>query len=94
VKELAARAGLSGYQFEQRLRKIFQITAGQFIQKVRMENAVRELRESRAPIAGVALNCGYSDQSAFARQFRQAIGLSPAEYRRTFRPPPQDDDTE
>jgi PAS domain S-box-containing protein len=81
VKELAARAGLSGYQFEQRIRKIFQITAGQLIQKVRMENAVRELRGSSATIAEVALNCGYSDQSAFTRQFRSTTGLSPSEYR-------------
>jgi len=46
VKNLAAAAGLSAYQFEQRIRKIFQLTAGQLIQKVRMENAVRRLRES------------------------------------------------
>jgi len=85
VKDLAARAGLSGYQFEERIRKIFQLTAGQLIQKVRMENAVRQLRESPATIAAVALNCGYSDQSAFTRQFRQTTGLSPTEYRSSLR---------
>ncbi len=83
VRELAARAGFSEYQFEQRVRKIFQLTAGQLIQKVRMENAVRQLRETNANIATIALNCGYSDQSAFTRQFRQAAGLSPTEYRRS-----------
>ena len=31
VGELAAHVGLSGYQFEQRIRKIFQLTAGQLI---------------------------------------------------------------
>jgi AraC-like DNA-binding protein len=67
------------------VRKIFQITAGQFIQKLRMENAVGQLRETDAAIASIALDSGYSDQSAFARQFRQAVGLSPAAYRRTFR---------
>ena len=86
VRDLAARAGFSAYQFEQRLRKIFQLTAGQLIQKVRMDNAVRRLRETDAAIAAIALDCGYSDQSAFTRQFRQAVGLSPSECRRTFRP--------
>ena len=86
VKELARRAGLSAYQFEQRIRKIFQLTAGQLIQKTRMEAAVQRLRETDDAIATVALDCGYSDQSAFTRQFRQATGVSPTQYRRAFKP--------
>lgn len=84
VKDLASRAALSQYQFEQRIRKIFQLTAGQLIQKVRMDAAVRRLRETGDSIAVVALDCGYSDQSAFARQFRQTVGVSPSEYRRSL----------
>ena len=83
VKELSAQAQLSSYQFEQRIRKLFQITAGQLIQKTRMEAAVRSLRETDHPIATIALDCGYSDQSAFTRQFRQTVGMSPSEYRST-----------
>jgi AraC-like DNA-binding protein len=85
VNELASRAGLSAYQFEQRIRKIFHLTAGQLFQKVRMENAVRKLRETNDAIAKIALDCGYSDQSSFTRQFRQTVGLSPSEYRKLFR---------
>mgnify|MGYP001421948176 CR=1 FL=1 len=83
VRELALRAGLSEYQFEQRMRRIFQMTAGQLIQKTRMEYAVRLLRNTDQSIADIALECGYSDQSAFTRQFRQTVGLSPTEYRRS-----------
>lgn len=83
VNQLAKLAGLSPYQFEQRIRAIFQITAGQFIQKVRMENAMRRLRESDMAIAQIALECGYSDQSAFTRQFRQTTGMTPSDYRIT-----------
>jgi AraC-like DNA-binding protein len=88
VRELAARAGLSAYQFEQRIRRIFQLTAGQLTHKVRMDAAVRRLRGTNDPIAAIALDCGYSDQSAFTRQFRHTVGLSPSEYRRTFRKQP------
>lgn len=84
VTALAARAGLSPYQFEERLRKIFGLTAGQFIQKTRMEAAERKLRQTGDTIAGIALACGYSDQSAFTRQFRQTTGLSPSIYRHTY----------
>jgi len=82
IPDLAALAGLSPYQFDQRIRRIFQITAGQFIHRVRMDAAVRRLRETKDPIALIALDCGYSDQSAFTRQFRQTVGLSPTEFRR------------
>ena len=83
VKDLAALAGLSHYQFEERIRAIFQLTAGQFIQQVRMENAMRLLRVTDLPIAQIALECGYSDQSAFTRQFRQTTGMPPTSYRAT-----------
>ena len=86
LAELAGRAGLSAYQFDQRIRRIFQITTGQFILKVRMDAAVRRLRDTADPIATVAIDCGYSDQSAFTRQFRQTVGLTPSEFRRTTRP--------
>ena len=84
VRSLAVTARLSAYQFEQRIRKIFQITAGQFIQKVRMDAAVRRLRETEDSIAQIAHECGYCDQSAFTRQFRQTVGLTPTQYRRTL----------
>ncbi len=84
VRDLAKTAGLSPFQLEQRLRKIFQLTAGQLIQKIRMDHAVERLLSTDEAIAEIGLRCGYSDQSAFTRQFRKASGLSPLEYRRTF----------
>lgn len=86
VRALAREAGLSAYQFESRIRGIFQITAGQLLQKVRMDAAVQKLRDSDAPIAAVAMECGYSDQSAFTRKFHQTVGVSPSEYRRLSAP--------
>lgn len=83
LADLARLGGLSPYQFDQRIRRIFQITTGQFILKVRMDTALRRLRETGDPIAMIALDCGYSDQSAFTRQFRQTVGLTPSEFRRT-----------
>ena len=81
VAALARSAGLSAYQFDRRVRRIFQIGAAQLIQKVRLEAALARLRESDASIAAIASECGYSDQSAFARRFHRTIGMSPSEYR-------------
>lgn len=79
---LAAMAGLSVYQFDQRIRSLFRVTAGQYFVKVRIDAACKRLSGSPEPIAQIALACGYSDQSAFSRQFRQALGISPLAYRR------------
>jgi len=83
LNPLASRAGLSPYQLEERFRRIFQLTVGQFIQKTRLEVAMNRLRESTTSIAEIAQECGYSDQSAFTRQFRQTTGLTPSAYRAT-----------
>ncbi len=82
INDLADMAELSPYQFEQRIQKIFEITAGQFIHKIRMDAAIRRLSNTDDPIIEIALDCGYSDQSTFSRQFKQTVGLSPALYRR------------
>jgi AraC-like DNA-binding protein len=79
---LANIAGMSVYQFDQRIRSLFRVTAGQFLVKVRIEAACKRLTRTNDPIATIALDCGYSDQSAFSRQFRQVVGISPLAYRR------------
>ncbi len=85
IADLAAMAQMSSYQFEQRIQKIFEISPIQFVQKVRMDAAVRRLNDTNDPIAGIALDCGYADQSTFSRQFKQTVGISPAHYRKMSR---------
>ena len=81
LEDLAERAGLSVPQFDRRMKRIFQISAGQFIIKTRIDAAAQLLRHSERSIAEIALNCGFCDQSALTRQFRQLTGLSPSQYR-------------
>lgn len=82
---LAAMAGMSVYQFDQRIRSLFHLSAGQYLVKARIDAACAKLRDTAEPIARIALDCGYSDQSSFSRQFRQTVGMPPLAYRRKFR---------
>ena len=86
LSALAAAAGMSGYQFDRRVRRLFRVTTGQMLLKLRIDAAAEQLRDSNRPVAQIALSCGYSDQSAFARQFRRTTGLTPLEYRDAHRP--------
>ena len=87
VDRLAATAGLSPYQLTRRTRSLFGLTPAQLIIRARLDAARAMLREGDEPIGRIALACGYCDQSAFTRQFRAAVGLTPAQYRDRSRPP-------
>jgi len=82
---LAASAGLSTAQLERRMRKVFQLTTSRFIRQARISHAVHLLVTTQRPVAQIALDCGYGDQTSFTRQFRAAEGQPPAAYRETAR---------
>ncbi len=46
IEELAAMAGFSVYQFEQRVRRLFQMSPLQLLHKLRLDEATRLLREN------------------------------------------------
>lgn len=81
MNDLASRCGLSLAQFERRMKKIFQLSANQFLIKVRIDHATRLLASTDFSIAQVAQSAGFSDQSAIARVFRQTVGFTPRQYR-------------
>jgi PAS domain S-box-containing protein len=88
LPDLARIGGFSVYQLDQRIRALFHVTAGQYLVKVRIDAACERLSHSDEAISQIALACGYSDQSAFSRQFKQAVGISPMAYRRKTRQHP------
>ncbi|WP_411380041.1 helix-turn-helix domain-containing protein [Pseudomonas sp. MPB26] len=80
--ELTHIAGISVAQLERYCKRVFQLTPRQMIQKVRLEQAHR-LLQTGMPITEVALHCGYTDHSAFSRQFKASTGFTPRQYRET-----------
>ena len=81
IPDLAARAGLSPFQFDQRVRALFGLSAGQYLSRLRIGRACDRLRHSDAALSELALECGYADQAAFTRQFGKIVGLTPGAYR-------------
>lgn len=79
--DLAERADMSPYQLDRRCREVYGISTAQLILQLRMAAAATKLRQTDEPILSIALSAGYSDQSAFTRQFRRTFGVSPGKYR-------------
>jgi len=63
--DLAARAQLSVFQFDQRIRLCSPL-AGQYLTRARIELACNRLRQTGDPISVVAQECGYADQRLHA----------------------------
>lgn len=85
LPQLAEMVDLSVYQLDQRIRGLFHLSAGQFITQTRIEKACNLLKCTDGTIANIALECGYSDQSAFTRQFKQTTSITPKAYRSKMR---------
>jgi len=80
VGTLAELADLSVAQLERHFRKVFQLTPQQLQTKLRIEEAMRRLHGDES-VAAIGLACGFADQSAFARQFKATVGMTPRDYR-------------
>jgi AraC family transcriptional regulator len=82
LAELAGVAGFSAFHFH----RIFSALVGEplnsFIQRIRIEKAASMLKQNpKKAITSVALDCGFSSASTFAREFREAFGVSASEWR-------------
>ena len=80
VAKLAELAGVSVAQLERHFRRVFQLTPQQVQTKLRIEAAMRLLHGEES-VAAIGLACGFADQSAFARQFKATVGMTPRDYR-------------
>lgn len=85
MESLAMMAGCSISQFERQIKRTFGITPKQLIIKTRIEVATQLLAGDQT-IADIAAQCGYSDQSAFSRQFRASVGMTPSQFRASMKP--------
>lgn len=81
VDVLASAVGLSPRRLNQLFQQVYRMGTQQFIIHTRVQAAVQTLLHTRTPLGEVALEHGFSDQSAFTRHFRRLIGQTPQEFR-------------
>jgi AraC-like DNA-binding protein len=88
LEQLGARVNLApGY-----LIRLFGKSVGMspmaYLNRIRAERAAGLLIETELPIATIGAAVGWHDPSHATRRFRATFGLSPTQYRATFRPAP------
>ena len=62
-------------------RRRFGCSIGDYVRRLRIEFACRELAISDVPLYEIAFAAGFSDHSHFARTFKRATGMTPGAYR-------------
>jgi AraC-like DNA-binding protein len=80
IGALAREAGLSIAQLERHVTQLYRVSPRQLLARTRLDAALGLLASS-ASIGSIAHACGYTDHSAFARQFKRSTGLSPRDWR-------------
>jgi AraC family transcriptional regulator len=85
LDEVAAAVGVHPVHLARVFRRQYGCTLGDYIRKLRVEFACRELEASDASLAQIAVLSGFSDQSHFTNTFRRQMGVTPGEFRRNFR---------
>lgn len=80
VGEIAARMGMSREGYTRKFSKRWGMPPHAFRLVSRLNDARRMLRAGE-PIAAVAIDAGFADQSHFGRWFRRTFGVTPGQYR-------------
>jgi AraC-like DNA-binding protein len=83
--DLARECGLSTSHFTRAFRKSFGLSPYRWLLERRIDCAKALLKTSDLPIADIALQSGFSDQTAFTRAFGRIVGDSPGRWRRAVR---------
>ncbi|MEQ2008533.1 MAG: AraC family transcriptional regulator [Limisphaerales bacterium] len=82
TKQLAALTHLSERQFTRVFHKLLGEPPVRYLIRQRIRAACQELITTDHTAGAIALDCGFYDQSAFTRAFRNQTGLAPAAYRK------------
>ncbi|MGV7207648.1 helix-turn-helix domain-containing protein [Oxalobacteraceae bacterium A2-2] len=82
AEAMAKHGNLSVSRLHALFREQLDTTPQAWLTSVRLQWVCRRLRETRLPIAQLALQAGFADQSALTHAMRRTMDTTPAAYRR------------
>jgi transcriptional regulator GlxA family with amidase domain len=82
IADLARQCGVSAGHFSRAFKQSAGVPPHQWLLEQRVERAQHLLVASQAPIATIAQECGFADQSHMTRVFDRITGTTPGRWRR------------
>jgi AraC family transcriptional regulator len=83
--DLASFVGVHPTHLARVFRRFERCTMGDYIRKIRIENARQQIISSGDSLVDIALNTGFADQAHFTRSFKNLVGMTPKEFRNIFK---------
>ncbi|MBV9401572.1 MAG: GlxA family transcriptional regulator [Bryobacterales bacterium] len=85
IERLAAQANMSARHFARVFAREFQMTPGEYLDRVRVEAARKRLEDTDDAVEEVATAVGFGTGSTMRRAFLRVLDIGPADYRARFR---------
>lgn len=82
VQSLAHRLKRNRSTLSRVFHRAYGMTMIEYIIRLRVQNALSELKQTRDSVADIACRCGFTDQGYFSRQIRRYTGTSPLQFRK------------
>jgi AraC family transcriptional regulator len=83
LKTLASESGYSRAHFLRMFYASFGVTPHDYLVDRRLSHAKHLLKRDHSSIAVIALECGFSSQAHMTSLFRQKLGVTPGDFRRS-----------
>ncbi len=84
VDELCDMFGVGRRTFERRFKKATSNTIVEYIQRVKIEAAKKQLESGRKTVNEIMYEVGYTDTKAFRDVFKKIAAMSPVDYRNKY----------
>ncbi len=84
VNDLCEQMAVSRRTFERRFKNATSNTVLQYLQRVKVEAAKKELEKGRKTVNEVMFEVGYSDSKAFRDVFRKVTSMTPMDYQHKY----------
>lgn len=85
ISSIAESVGVHPVYLASEFHRSYRLTIGEYIRKLRVELACREIATTDAPLVQMGLRCGFSSQSQFCTTFKHYTGMTPTAYRTIVR---------
>lgn len=84
ISEIAEYIGITRSYLFNIFKQKLNIAPKDYLLQYRMDKAKEQLETSTDSIQNIALSVGYHDPLTFSKMFRQIVGVSPSQYRKTL----------